>query len=102
AWSLSWRRSALALSILSLSIFGMTVFAAYDLGHGEKGPGLAVVTVESVEARLATADIASRVLTLPAGSGIQILSHRGGWIYAALPNNLRGWMPESSAEPVRM
>ncbi|HME88692.1 MAG TPA: tetratricopeptide repeat protein [Chthoniobacterales bacterium] len=102
AWSFNRRRSALALSILSLTILGVTVFAAYDLGHGKNGAGLAVVTAESVEARLATADVASRVLSLPAGSEIHILSHRGDWIYAALPNNLRGWMPESSAEPVRM
>ena len=95
-------RSAVALSILSLSIFGITVFATYELGHGKNGTGLAIVTGDNVEARLATADNANRVLTLPAGSEIQIVSQRGDWIYAALPNNLRGWMPTKSAEQVRM
>jgi hypothetical protein len=60
------------------------------------------VTGDKVEARLATADNANRVLTLPAGSEIKIVSQRGDWIYAALPNNLRGWMPANSAEQVRL
>jgi tetratricopeptide (TPR) repeat protein len=96
------RRLAFTLSILSLSIFAFSIFAVYQLSHGRDGASLAVVTTPNVEARIATADTASRVLTLPAGSEIQILSRRGDWIYAALPNNLRGWMPATSAEPVRM
>jgi hypothetical protein len=95
-------RSAMALSILSLSIFAVAVFAAWTLSRGENAAGLAVVTAESADARLATADNANRVLTLPAGSEIQILSQRGDWIYAVLPNNLRGWMFAKSAEQVRL
>jgi tetratricopeptide (TPR) repeat protein len=93
---------AVALSILSLSISGAAVLAVYQLSHGKNGPGLAIVTGDNVEARLATADNANRVLTLPAGSEIRIVSQRGDWIYAALPNNLRGWMPTKSAEQVRL
>ena len=33
---------------------------------------------------------------------IKIVSQRGDWIYAALPNSLRGWMPANSAEQVRL
>ncbi len=94
-------RSAIALSIFSLSIVAIAVLASYQLGHGKNGRGLAIVTGQNVEARLATADNANRVLTLPAGSEIQIVSQRGDWIYAALPNNLHGWMPANSAEKVR-
>jgi len=94
-------RSVLALSILSLSIFAIAVVASYQLSHGKNGPGLAIVTGDKVDARLATADNANRVLTLPAGSEIKIVSQRGDWIYAALPNNLRGWIPANSAEQVR-
>jgi hypothetical protein len=94
-------RGLIALSILSLSIFAITIFAVWTLSRG-KDAGLAVVTAENADARLATADNANRVLTLPAGSEIQILSQRGDWIYAALPNNLRGWMPAKSAEHVRL
>jgi len=96
------RRRAIALSILSLSIFAIAVLASYQLSHGRNGRRLSIVTGENVEARLATADNANRVLTLPPGSEIQIVSQRGDWIYAALPNNLRGWMPANSAEQVRM
>jgi tetratricopeptide (TPR) repeat protein len=95
-------RSVIALSILSLSIFAVAVFAAWTLSRGKKAAGCAVVTAENADARLATADNANRVLTLPAGSEIQILSRRGDWIYAALPNDLRGWMSAKSAEQVRL
>jgi hypothetical protein len=96
------RRAAIMLSILSLSILAIALAAVYQLACGKNGDQLAVVIAQNVEARLATADTAGRVLTLPAGSEIQILSRRGDWIYAALPNNLRGWMPANSAEQVRM
>src|SRR5438552_7391212 len=62
------RRSAIALSILSLSVLGLAIGAAYELVHGKNGRGLAIVTTENVEARLATADNTNRALTLPAGS----------------------------------
>jgi tetratricopeptide (TPR) repeat protein len=104
AWIFGRRRgrSAVALSILSLSILVAALVAVYQLSHGKNGQALAIVTGENVEARLATADNANRVLTLPAGSEIQIVSQRGDWIYAALPNNLRGWIPAKSAEQVRL
>jgi len=60
------------------------------------------VTGKDVQARLATADTANSVLALPAGSEIKVLSTRGDWIYAALPNNLRGWIPAKNAERVRL
>lgn len=98
------RRSmgVIAVSILSLMVFAITTFAAWGLEHGKNGRGLAIVTAENADARLATADTANRVLALPAGSEIRILSERGDWIYAALPNELRGWMPAKSAEQVRL
>lgn len=104
AWLFSQRRSksSFALSILSLSIFMASLFASDKLSSGSKGEELAIVTGENVEARIATADNANSVLALPAGSEIRIVSSRGDWIYAALPNNLHGWMPAKSAEQVRL
>jgi Tfp pilus assembly protein PilF len=96
------RQGLLALSILSFSIFAVIALAAWKLERGKNGARLAIVTAESADARLATADTANRVLTLPAGSEIQILSERGDWIYAALPNNLQGWMPAKTIEAVRL
>lgn len=98
------RRSAgmITLLILSFSIFLTTVFAIYKLDNGNNGRFLAIVTSADVEARFATADNVNSVLALPAGSQIKILSTRGDWVYAALPNNLRGWLPAKSAELVRL
>lgn len=98
------RRSTrlIALIVLSLGVFGGTVFALYARENGSHGRALAIVTGKNVQARLATADNASSVLGLPPGSEIKVLSERGDWLYAALPNDLRGWIPAKSAERVRL
>ena len=88
--------------IISLAIFAGAIFALYTLENGTRGKALAIVTGENVEARLATADNANSVLALPPGSEIKILSTRGDWVYAALPNDQRGWIPARSAERVRL
>ena len=100
----SRRRSGrlVALSILSLSIFVLLVMAIGWLENGSKGRALAVVTGNGVEARVATADTANTVLALPAGSEVNIVSQRGDWIYATLPNSLRGWVPAKSVARVRL
>ncbi|MEP6698299.1 MAG: tetratricopeptide repeat protein [Verrucomicrobiota bacterium] len=99
------RRSSLSLVTLiicSTVVFVGAVFALYLGKAGKEGHGLAIVTGKNIEARLATADNANSVLALPPGSEIKILSERGDWIYAALPNDLRGWLPAKSAERVRL
>jgi tetratricopeptide (TPR) repeat protein len=93
---------AIAVSICCLLVLAVAVYAIFTLERGSKGQALAVVTGKDVQARLATADTANSVLALPAGSEIKILSTRGDWIYAALPNNLRGWIPAKNAEQVRL
>jgi tetratricopeptide (TPR) repeat protein len=98
------RRSATIMALLAISILVLVVaiFAIYELDYGSKGRALAIVTGKDVQARLATADTANSVLALPSGSEVKILSTRGDWIYAALPNNLRGWIPAKDAESVRL
>jgi tetratricopeptide (TPR) repeat protein len=91
-----------SLIILSAAVLAGAVFALYSLETGCKGRALAIVTGKNIEARLATADNANSVLALPPGSEIKVLSQRGDWLYAALPNDLRGWIPASGAERVRM
>jgi tetratricopeptide (TPR) repeat protein len=88
-----------------LATFALLVFAvaAYEAHATDRMNGAnAIVTGKDVQARVATADTANSVLALPAGSEIRVVSKRGDWIYAALPNNLRGWIPANSAEPVRL
>jgi len=98
------RRSTalLSLSILRLLVGGLAVWAIHTLDNGSEGRGLAIVTGNDVQARLATADTANSVLALPPGSEIKILSTRGDWMYAALPNDLRGWIQTKNAEQVRL
>jgi tetratricopeptide (TPR) repeat protein len=98
------RRSAaaIAFSIFSLLVVAVSIFAIHELDDGSKGRALAIVTGEDVQARLATADTANSILALPPGSEVRILSTRGDWIYAALPNNLRGWILARNTEQVRL
>ena len=63
---------------------------------------LAIVVVQSTEARLAPADSAGLAEALPAGSRVQVLSERGEWIYCTLPGAGRGWIPLSAVERVRL
>jgi tetratricopeptide (TPR) repeat protein len=98
------RRSAatIALLILSLLVSVLAILAIYELDYRNNARALAIVTGKDVQARLATADTANSVLALPPGSEVKILSTRGDWVYAALPNNLRGWIPAKSMEQVRL
>jgi tetratricopeptide (TPR) repeat protein len=98
------RRSAgwLALIAFAAVVCGASIFALYELENGTRGRALAIVTGQEIEARLATADKSSSILTLPAGSEIMVLSERGDWVYAALPNEQRGWLPAKAVERVRL
>src|SRR6266540_2028739 len=98
------RRSAtmITLVLVMLLVFAGAIFAIWRLERGTTGRGFAIVTGKDVQARLATADTAHSVLALPPGSEVKILSTRGDWIYAMLPNNLRGWIPAKNAEQVRL
>lgn len=98
------RRSAARIAFIAVAVLvcGVSIFAIFTLENGARGDALAIVTGKGVEARLATADNAKSVLLLPAGSEIKILNERGDWLYAALPNDQRGWIPTSSAQRVRM
>ncbi len=88
--------------LLSCVIAVGAAAAVYLLETGITGYDLAIVTGKDIQARLATTESAGTVLVLPPGSEIKILSTRGSWDYAALPNDLRGWIPSGSAERVRL
>ncbi|MEY2439571.1 MAG: hypothetical protein QOI34_956 [Verrucomicrobiota bacterium] len=99
---LARRRFAMlvVIAILAFCVGAVAIAALYRID--KVSSGLAVVTDHAVEARLATADNARSVLLLPPGSEIQVLSRRGDWVYATLPNNLRGWIPNKAVESVRL
>jgi tetratricopeptide (TPR) repeat protein len=98
------RRSAtlIATLIFCVTVSAVAIYAVNALERGPNGSALAIVTGKDVQARLATADTANSILALPPGSEIKILSTRGDWIYAGLPNNLRGWIPAKDAAQVRL
>jgi tetratricopeptide (TPR) repeat protein len=98
------RRSAtlIAMLVFCLLVSTVAIYAVYTLECGSNGSSLAIVTGKNVQARLATADSANSILALPPGSEVKILSTRGDWIYAALPNTLRGWIPAKDAQQVRL
>ncbi len=81
-----FRRSALAVvgCLLGLALFAGAGYGLYALEQGPNGRGLAIIVGKQVDARLATAESAGTVLTLPPGSEVKILSTRGGWSYAVL------------------
>ena len=91
--------TGLAVAVVALVV---SLYALYALETSSNGRALAIVTSKTTEARLATADNAGTVLVLPPGSEIKILNTRGDWIYAALPNDLRGWISAQNAERVRL
>jgi hypothetical protein len=95
-------RLRLPLLLIAMTTFACAVFALYTVETGSKGRALAIVVGQEVQARLATAENSQSVLALPPGSEIKILNLRGDWIYASLPNDLRGWIPGNTAERVRL
>jgi tetratricopeptide (TPR) repeat protein len=99
---LLFRRSAAKTVVMvgSFILCGCAAYALYVLENS--GRSRAIVLNKSIEARLATADNANSILALPPGSEVKLLSTRGDWSYAALPNNLRGWIPAKSVELVRL
>lgn len=103
AWFLLRRRRSPVAILLGLLGFGIAFISAAVVYRVEATrKAVAIVTAPEVQARLATADTASSVLQLPPGSEIRVLSRRGDWVYALLPNNLHGWIPTASVETVRL
>jgi tetratricopeptide (TPR) repeat protein len=99
-----FRRSAVKgiVAAVAFVVCGCAIYALYLSEDGNHGRSLAIVLGKNIEARLATADNANSILALPPGSEVKVLSTRGDWSYAALPNDLRGWIPTNSAELVRL
>ena len=99
---LARRRAAVSIvvTVLAFTISLISIFVVYRLES--RRAAMAIVTGPEVQARLATADNAGTILQLPAGSEVEVLSRRGDWVYALLPNNLRGWIPTASVEQIRL
>ncbi len=95
------RGRAVLGTLILLAAAGLAVIIALS-ERGTHGSSFAIVTANEARARLATADTAANVLTLPSGSELQIEQKRGDWAYALLPNGPRGWIPLNQIEAVRL
>ena len=98
------RRSPVVTLLMASAVLlcATAIVAIYGHERGPNGRATAIVIDKNIQARVATADNANTVLMLPPGSQVKVLSVRGDWTYAALPNNLSGWIPTASAERLRL
>lgn len=96
------RRGSVVAGLVLLIVSGALAFLVYSLETGPRGANLAIVANGETQARLATADTAANVLTLPQGSEIKIEEKRGDWAYALLPNGMHGWVPLLQIDFVRI
>ncbi len=60
---------------------------------------LAIVTANESQA-FTSPTRSSKVSALPPGSQVERVSKRGTWDYVDIPGNLRGWIPEKTAQPL--
>ncbi|MEP7078175.1 MAG: tetratricopeptide repeat protein [Chthoniobacterales bacterium] len=98
------RATTVRMSVLTAGVLILvaSLSALYLFKTGRSGRALGIVTGHEVQARVATAENASSVLPLPPGSEVKVLSRRGDWLYALLPNDSRGWIPSRAVELVRL
>jgi tetratricopeptide (TPR) repeat protein len=97
-----WRQSeSLALWMVLFLAITAAGYSGFGLWHHWQQRSLAIVTAKESIARLAPADRAGTVETLPAGSRVDVLSERGDWIYCQLPGREVGWLPAGTIEKVR-
>jgi tetratricopeptide (TPR) repeat protein len=94
------RTGALRIGVGSLSL--ICCYAVFALWVGEKQRTAAVVTARQAEARFAPADTARLMGALPAGSRVRVLADRGAWVYCALPDRSKGWVPARTIEKIRL
>lgn len=88
----AWVPAILGAAVLTWS--GITLF-----WNQSRGQTWIVKTSEAV-ARVSPADSSKPAGTLPMGSHVQLLLDRGDWLYVLLPDESRGWIARSAAEPI--
>lgn len=88
---------------LGAMICGMICLGAgYGYWWTSQWREMAVIVSGTGEARLAPAESAGLVESLPAGSRVKILSERGEWVYCGLSGERRGWVASKGVERIRL
>lgn len=90
-----------ALSVLSLLVGGAAVMAAWvaDARMTMKQPAM-VTGKDGAEVLTAPASNATSVISLPAGTPVDVLSPRGSWAYIDINGGAKGWVPTNSLTPL--
>lgn len=97
-WLLNRRRH----TALSISLAGCVLVAA-GIGwrfHALAEADTALVTERAASLRVAPADPARLLDTLPAGSRVRVVDSSGGWNRVLAPGGQTGWLPQKSIERI--
>lgn len=96
------RRSAAGWVLFGLALpcFATFLGLAVWLGDGRRSPERAVVLKDQSPVRYAPADSAKVIVRLPVGEEVRVLSERGAWTYAQLPDGVLGWLPADGVERI--
>jgi tetratricopeptide (TPR) repeat protein len=66
-----------------------------------KKTNASLVVEKSADARLAPAETAPAIASLPAASRVRVMSVRGAWSHCTLPDGKQGWILSAALEPIR-
>ena len=91
------RRKIWGAALIGLGVLGAAFSGAWwQRSFSELD--VALVIERSVGVRVAPADPARLIETLPAGSRVQVLDESGGWNRIRIPGGQTGWLPVRSIE----
>jgi len=99
-----WKRKGLAVMLVSACI-GMIFFISITVDSllEKQSPG-GVITVQEVTARKGDNETYESSFTEPLHEGVEfvLVDTRPGWYYIELPDSSRTWVPEKSAQLIRI
>jgi uncharacterized protein YgiM (DUF1202 family) len=91
-------RAAAAVAV----IFGGVAVAAGCLADPRLSPGrpAAVTAKDGAEVLTTPTNNSDAILSLPAGTPVEVLSPRGAWTYVDLAGGAKGWVPTERITPL--
>ncbi len=85
---------------MMLPVFASCTAVLLWLGQGRKSPERAIILKDQTPAHYAPADSAKVITKLPVGDEVRVLSERGAWVYAQLPDGARAWVLADTVERI--
>lgn len=93
-----YRKSALTLLFIGALSASSSAVLSRAKDSTRPDPRTNIVTKNNTTARTAPAQSASKIITLPPGSSVILISERDTWSYVKLPKELHGWVTTESLE----